>query len=469
MWVRRSWKPLLAVTVLLVGALVWVGQDRWRDRCGAGAEELSADDVGDVLYPPDKLREQLTGEREFETYAVGPELLDHLDALEEPFGPVAAGRMFPGFMSVPTAGAADDDHVYLASGGGWIGTEYDGSLAVADVATGAGEWGVGVTGYGAGGGPVGDSFVTLGIPEDKAPEVAAYDLETGDRQSCTKLGEDTDTGYDPALGTAEVGAGDVVVAREDDGDEGLAVTRLDPATGDEDWSSTADLSSNEVVVDDAGEVVVLSAVPSSEQPEGYPYGTVVGIGALDAGDGSRAWTWPDVPAPEDGAIGVKVVGADPDAGRIYVLERQSKAGREEDVSRVVALDADGAEVWDLDLPEEYCEAGLWGDQVVTACGDPVLAAYDAATGAPRWTSASEIRIVGGVIRLGPERSADLGDGTRLLMENDGLLRVDTGTGEITTAVTEEELGTWVSGIEVVGDHLVLSTETGVFALEREGS
>jgi hypothetical protein len=35
MGIRRHWKPLLVVVVLVLGALVYVGQARWRDRCGA--------------------------------------------------------------------------------------------------------------------------------------------------------------------------------------------------------------------------------------------------------------------------------------------------------------------------------------------------------------------------------------------------------------------------------------------------
>jgi outer membrane protein assembly factor BamB len=232
------------------------------------------------------------------------------------------------------------------------------------------------------------------------------------------------------------------------------------------WSGTAVTHSADVVVDDAGSVVVISGVPPSDAPMPSIIGTELrGITALDAEDGSSAWTWPD-PPPEGGASRVKVVGTDPDAGRVYVVDIELREGSEP-TSRVVALDEQGAEVWDAELAGAHCEAELWDDLVVTSCGKPALAAYDARTGAPRWTSPTDIRIVGGVIRLGSGRSVDLGDGTRLQLANDGLLSVDTATGAIAPAATEEQLGTFVSGIDLVGDHLVLSTENGVYVLELE--
>jgi outer membrane protein assembly factor BamB len=453
MWVRERWKPLLAVALLLLAALVYVGQDRWRDRCGAAADELAPDDVGPALQPPDEL---------------DPNLRDRLTALPAPFGDVVAGREWKSFTSRPSVGEIDDDTIYLAAGGGLVGTEYAGSVVAADVSTGKTRWGVGVKGYGAGGGPVGDSFVTLGVPEDKAPQLAAYDAGSGERQSCTKLGDDTESGDDPALASDTVGDDDVVVAREDEHDDaGLVVTRLDPRTGDEAWSVAADIGFSHPVVDDTGGGVVISGVPADRppMPSSFGNGQVVGLTALDAEDGSAAWTWP-ADAPEGGTTSVKVVGTDPDAGRVYAIEAVRGADAKT-TSRLVALDDQGAEVWAEPLAADYCEAGLWDELVVTSCGEPAMAAYDAATGSPRWTSPTEIRIVGGVIRLGPGRSVDLGDGSRLQLANDGLLRVDTATGEITPAVTEEELGTYVSGIDLVGDHLVLSTETGVYALARE--
>jgi len=61
---------------------------------------------------------------------------------------------------------------------------------------------------------------------------------------------------------------------------------------------------------------------------------------------------------------------------------------------------------------------------------------------------------------------DLGDGTRLQLADDGLIQVDVATGAITHLVTEEALGSYVSGIDLAGEHLVLSTESGIFVFDR---
>jgi hypothetical protein len=113
---REKWKPLLAVAVVIVGVLVYVGQDRWRDRCGAQAESLSADDVGAVLEQADDLADDLAKDREYESCRVGPELLDTLDGLASPFGSVTSGRVFGGPIQRATTGEVDDESVYLAAG-----------------------------------------------------------------------------------------------------------------------------------------------------------------------------------------------------------------------------------------------------------------------------------------------------------------------------------------------------------------
>ncbi|GAW51052.1 MULTISPECIES: PQQ-binding-like beta-propeller repeat protein [unclassified Nocardioides] len=466
MRLRENWKPLLAVAVVLLGAGVYVGQDRWRDRCGAAADQLAPDDISTVLRTPDELAGDLADGQDDVLFPVGPELLDTLDALPAPFGDLVAGRVWDDWTDRPSVGDIDDDTIYLASGGGLIGSEYTGSVVAADVTSGNARWGVGVKGYGAGGGVVGDEFVTIGVPEDEAPQVASYDLESGDRQGCTKLGDDTES--DPTLGSSTVGDGDIAVAWAA-GEGGLVVRRLDPVSGDEVWENDdIDHSSVHVEVDDAGQLVVVSQVASSDPVgEGISgYGDLRGITALDADRGTVAWSWPDAGAA-DQATAVKVIATDPDAGRVYVLEDSITEDSTKHATAVVALDSDGQEVWRSALRSKYCEGTLWDDAVITSCPGVPLVSLDAATGEQRWETKQSKDLPGDVIRFGSGRSADLGDGTRLVMASDGLLSVDTATGEITPAITEEGLGTFVAGIDLVGDHLVLSTESGVFVLDRE--
>ncbi|MQW77953.1 PQQ-binding-like beta-propeller repeat protein [Nocardioides sp. dk4132] len=454
MMIRRHWKPLLAVAVVLLAALVYVGQDRWRHRCGAGVETLDAGDIGQVLQPGAAIS------------GADPALLGALEALPAPFGSLVAGRAFEGSMSRPSVGAVDADTAYLASGSGLLDGEYDGQVVLTDVATGAARWGVGVREYGAGGGPVGDLFLTLGIPADRAPQLAAYDVGSGERVACTEIGEDAETGFDPALGSTSVAGGDVVVAREDP-EGGLALSRLDPRSGEERWRRAVEHRGPQAVLDDAGPVVVSSAYGRSDLLGGANLqpGQVVGLTALDTESGEPAWTWPSA-VPKSHAVQAEVVGTDTEAGRVYALVRTWSGEPSSARARVVAIDADGEEVWSRGLPGDHCDAALWGELVVTACGRPALAGLDVATGAPRWTT-RRVLDHPHTIDVSGRPAVDLGDGTRLQPAADDLYRIDTTTGRATAVATEADLRTYVAGVETVGEHLVLSTASGVFVFERE--
>ena len=172
----------------------WWSRERWSTSATTPGSTAAAlrprssppSDVGPVLGSPDDVAEQLED---------GP---PNLTDLPDPFGDLVAGRLWKSLFERPSVGTFGDDGLVLAGPGGIPGSEYDGAVVAADAASGEARWGIGVTGYGAGGGPVGDSYVTLGIPKDRAPELAAYDLKTGERQGCTKLGDDVDTGFEPA-------------------------------------------------------------------------------------------------------------------------------------------------------------------------------------------------------------------------------------------------------------------------------
>nr|WP_253945720.1 PQQ-binding-like beta-propeller repeat protein [Nocardioides sp. zg-DK7169] len=372
-------------------------------------------------------------------------------------------------MSRPVVGAVDDDTAYLASGGELLDGEYDGQVVLTDVATGAARWGVGVRGYGEGGGPVGDLFLTLGIPEDRAPQLAAYDVASGDRVACTEIGEDTEARFDPPLGSTAVPGGDVVVARAGpEGQNQLAISRLDPRSGEQRWSRVVEHRGPRAVLDDAGPVVVASAFGASDRPwtTAVPSPLVQGLTALDAESGEPAWTWPTA-VPDGRSVQVKVVGTDAEAGRVHAMVR-TWAGQSASSLRirVVAIDADGSEAWSRSLPGGHCDAALWGELVVTACGTPALTGLDAATGAPRWTT-RRVLAHPHTLDVSGRPAVDLGDGTRLQPAADDLYRIDTTTGRATAVATEAELLTYVAEVEAVGEHLVLSTASGVFVFERE--
>jgi len=467
MGMRRAWKPLLALVLVASGALVYVGHHAWVNRCGAAAEELSAADVGPVLGSPDDVAEQLEDGLPDLTHPLGPEFVDVLTDLPDPFGDLVAGRLWKSLFERPSVGTFGDDGLVLAGPGGIPGSEYDGAVVAADAATGEALWGVGVTGYGAGGGPVGDSYVTLGIPEDRAPELAAYDLKTGDRQGCTTLGDDMDTGFEPPLDSVALEGDDVVVAWP--ADEGVTVGRFDPVDGDESWHTAVATTTNSVRVDDLGSVLAVSQFDGEEidtnKTLNQGQGHVRGVTALDAADGSVAWTWPD-PEPDVLAGSVIVTGADSDLGLVFAIE-VSLADEDSDMVRdLVALDDTGAEVWREPLDSEYCNVGHWDDLVVSSCPNAPLAARDESTGELLWSDPGDSDLVGGLVRPQSGRSVDLGDGTRLQLADDGLIQVDVATGAITHLVTEEALGSYVSGIDLVGEHLVLSTESGIFVFDR---
>lgn len=445
----RRWKILLPVGVLVVAALVYVGQDRWRDRCGASTGHLSAEELGSVLLPRERVAEE------------EPELVAALDGLPDPFGDVVAGRDFGGFASRPTVGAVDDRSVYLAGKGDWVAEGHEGQIVVVDPATGKARWGIGTHGLNGGGGPVGDAFVAAWQPEDRSPELHAYALDTGERVACTKLGKDVETGFRPALDSTAVSDGDVVTAHDQEDER--VITRIDPDSGDRRWDRRITRSGG-VALEDAGSVVVVAAHGPSDSLEtgSVPPGLVHEVVALDERTGEVAWRWADTP-PAEGSVMARIIGADAERGRVHAVERTWSDSTE--TNRLVTLDERGDELWSRKLAE-YCDAALWGDLVVTACGQPAFTAYDAATGEERWSTPA----LDPPHRpsVGSDPAVDLGDGTRLQLAGDGLLRVDTATGKATEVVTEEALHTYVSGVEATAEHLVLSTGSGVFVLEREG-
>ena len=69
----------------------------------------------------------------------------------------------------------------------------------------------------------------------------------------------------------------------------------------------------------------------------------------------------------------------------------------------------------------------------------------ASTGELRWPDLGDSDLVGGLVRPQSGRSVVLDDGTRLQLADDGLIQVDVATGAMTTPVTEEALGSYVSG------------------------
>jgi len=214
----------------------------------------------------------------------------------------------------------------------------------------------------------GDRFLLLDLAKGEATRVSAYDMADGRRVWCASLGQEQASG-DP-VATTFLGDGDVLTALPDG--PKVALTRLSAGTGKEVWSRSysglarADylgpLTDQLVVAGGSEEFQLAEQAPDAK---GGP-----AIAALDAGDGSPAWSW----SAEPGAI-AHVVGVD--SGLVVVVERGPGG------VRMLALSDDGTQRWSTE-PEDAAYETTLRDGVVVMKSASALYGYDAQTGEQLW-------------------------------------------------------------------------------------
>jgi hypothetical protein len=212
-------------------------------------------------------------------------------------------------------------------------------------------------------------FLLLDLSADHATRVSAYDVSDGHRVWCATV--DQEQSADDPVSTTFLDNGDVLTALPD-GDE-IALTRLTHDAGKQVWSrgyatiGRADflgaLTDRLVVAGGVEEFRLADQAPSSK---GGP-----AITAVDAGDGSPAWTW-----RTDADSLAHVVGVD--SGRTVVVERGPQG------VRLLALSESGDEEWHV-VPEDEAYEATLRDGVVVMKSAAALYGYDAATGDLLWT------------------------------------------------------------------------------------
>jgi outer membrane protein assembly factor BamB len=214
----------------------------------------------------------------------------------------------------------------------------------------------------------GDRFLLLDLAADHATRVSAYDIGDGARRWCASLDQEHSSG-DP-VSTTFLGNGDVMTALPD-GDK-VALTRLAAGTGEEVWSrSYAGVARADYLGPLGDDLVVAGGseefrlAEQSSDAKGGPT-----ITAIEAADGSPAWTW----SADKGAV-AHIVGVD--SGLVVVVERGAGG------MRMLALSGDGEEQWSVPPEDAAFEATL-RDGVVVMKSAGALYGYDARDGEKLW-------------------------------------------------------------------------------------
>lgn len=383
---------------------------------------------------------------------------------------------------VPTLVGLRGSDLIVASSGGLPGLPWQSAVAAVNL-DGNGKslrWARSFEGNALGGGVVGDRLVTLGIPEDRAPEVASINLVNGDVAWCYRVGADTETPWMPPLDGSRTADGDLIVTRfitDEEGDQlrGAQTVRIDAETGDVRWEVTDDEPNVVRNQDVLGDLVIQSSAgedgggPTPQmsfdgncelQPSSSP------VIARNVADGRVAWKY----APRTGKdtnAGQFVIGATED--RVLIAQGLGVAAEPKateqvcaDVryeGRLVALDRTGRTVWEHDVDYEALRDNV--ASAFTVAGDLLigqtkgqLRAWRLGDGSVAWQSA------GAGLDL---RRAVAVDG-RLLVPGSGLSEVDLDTGNV-ERVLQDELR--IGEVLVDDGQVVLDTEVGVAVFARQ--
>lgn len=323
---------------------------------------------------------------------------------------------------------------------------YTGILTVRTPSSGD-SWAVRLSGTQTGVGFSGEHLLARGIPEGRPPLVVAYDRDTGDLRSCAWLGDAAPGG---PLAAADLGSGDVLLAHPPaDAAAGHDLTRLDPVTAEQRWSSHSALEDIRRM-DAVGDVAVVSRSGPLDVSSDGTAPTLLSaedetpsVEARDLDSGEVRWSWPDestqapalvavlgVVPPEDPGDDPDDSGDDSGDGILLASVAQLSDGEGTVTRRVVGVDSEtGAELWSHDT-----DAGAQGrvvDDLLIYHGGPhptTTEAREARTGELRWSVPASEWPDG----TGPDvRTAVPLDEERLLLLDDtrDLWVLQTGTGE----------------------------------------
>ncbi len=342
------WVAVFAAVLLVVVAVVVVVV---RLKVAPCKDELVGD-PRDPLLTPSRMAEQPDPRLDRLGAAV--------TAMDPPFGDVLGGVGY------------DYDqwlHVYGIEGGVLAFTKNNAPVTLLDPTTLEARWALRPDSKRIAWDAAGDRFLVLDLSADHATRVSAYDVADGHRVWCASVDQEQ-SAKDP-VATTFLGNGDVVTALPD-GNE-IALTRLARETGKQTWSrGYSSIGRADYLGPLTDRLVVAGGVEEYRLADQAPSGRAgPQIAALDASDGSPAWTW---------AAGLDslahVVGVD--SGHLVVVERGA------DGVRMFALSDSGDQQWSVE-PEDGAYEATLRDGVVVMKSAAALYGYDAATGKLLWT------------------------------------------------------------------------------------
>jgi outer membrane protein assembly factor BamB len=333
--------------LVVVGVVVVVVRSHvapCRDEVDAGARS--------PLLGPAKMQEQPDARLDRLAASVG--------AMEPPFGDVLAGVGY------------DYDqwlHVYGIEDGVLAFTKNNAPVTVLDPQTLAARWALRPASKRIAWDASGGRLLLLDLSASDPTRVSAYDVADGPRRWCTSLGQEHHDG-DP-VSTTYLDGGDPLVALPDG--KRIAVSRLAAGTGATVWSrSFTSVGRADYLGPLTGPHVVAGGTEEFRLADQAPTASAgPAITALDASDGSPAWTW-----DAEADTLVHVVGvAD---GRVLAVRRGA------DGVHLFALSDSGQEEWSV-VPQDLAFESTLRDGVVVMKSASALHGYDAATGELRWT------------------------------------------------------------------------------------
>jgi outer membrane protein assembly factor BamB len=296
---------------------------------------------------------------------MGAQADDHLDRL------AASVRSMPAPFGDVVAGVGYDYdqwlHLYGIDGGVLAFTKNNAPVTLLDAHTLRPRWSLRPDSkriaWDAGDG----RFLLLDLSASDATRVSAYSLGDGHRVWCASVDQHQASGQPVA--TTFLPDGDVVTALPDG--KRIALTALSPR-GEEVWHRSYGTVARADYVGPLGDdLLVAGGVEEyrlADQASDSPGGPV--ISAMDASDGSPAWTW-----SADPGVVAHVVGVD--AGQMVVVQRGASG------VRLLALDDHGDQRWSVEPQDTAFEATVRGG-VVLMKSAAALYGYDAATGKQLW-------------------------------------------------------------------------------------
>ncbi len=429
---RRRWIALLVATVLVVGAIA-IGYVRTRaDACGA--EKVAATDpllsVKEMAEQPDERLDTLTAA---------------VNGWGAPFGDVVAGVGY------------DYDQwlqLYGVPGGLLSWTKNNAPVTFLDEEDLEARWSLKPLRKRTAWDASPDRFLLLGLAAGEATDVAAYGLADGDRAWCVDLPNGHADGEPVA--TTFLDDGDVLVALPEAA--GIRVARLSADDGGTVWSRAvggADRAdylgplTDDVFVMGGTEEYRL-AEPDPAAPEGPV------VTAYSSRDGKPVWSWDNAPGMTTHVVGVQAEST--------ILMTRSAAG-----DRLRALDATGAELWEVAPVDGAFESTLRGDVVVMRSSKG-LDGYDVGTGKALWHQAVPTGTTYFPYGFTLDQMPSL-DETHVLMPTTSSLRIlDVTTGEDAAyPLPTDGVSTtyWPYQLAATGKLIGIVTNTGGVVAHRE--